>query len=109
MTRGDGFGFLFDLCMSLVIAHAGEDAAIRSKPGNLTDGGFEGIAAPGDEIAGDDGQVRVQAVGQVDHSSEIGFAEERSEVNIAEVQQAESRQIRREIGKGNVDFADLKL
>ncbi len=62
-----------------------------------------------DQVAGDYGEVGMQLKGGIDHTSEFGFTEKRAEMNVAELEDAQTVEVVRQAGKRDIDLADAKI
>ena len=67
------------------------------------------IAARGDEVAGDDGEVRTSLERRVDDAAEIAIAEKSASMDVAQLQDPQAFQIGRQLRNGDIDLAHLKV
>ena len=75
----------------------------------LREGDIDGIDVGRDQVAGDEGEVRPQFVGGVDDTGELPLAEEGSEMQVAELDDAKALEVLGEVGDGDLDFLDLEV
>ena len=92
-----------------VIAHAAEDAGIGFEARQLADAGIERIAPAADQVSGDQGKLGAKLEGGIDHAGEFGFTEEGAEVDVAEVQDAQAIEVRRQAGQRDIHLADAEI
>ncbi len=110
-TQPRAFPFcqILNLGVVLVIPHASENAGIRTQARDLAETSLQRIAARGNQVAGNQRQVRAQLVGAVDHASQILLAQESAQMDVTQVQEAQSIQARREIGDRDFDLAHVEI
>ena len=92
-----------------MIAHAGEHAGIGLETRQLADAGVHRVAKFGDQVAGDDREMRAQTVGGVDHAGQFALAQKRAQMNVAEVQQAQAIEAGGKSGNRHVDLAHTEI
>ena len=108
-ARGGGCGVVLHFGKMLVIPHAGDHAGVGLDARQLADAGVDRVAGGGDQVAGDGRQMRAQPVGGVDYARQLGLAQKRAQVNVAEVQQAQAVEVGGKSGNRHVDFAHAKV
>ncbi len=81
-----------------MIAHAAVDAGAGAKSGQRAQAIVHGITAGGDQIAGDQGQIGAGFVGHGHGAVEVLAAEERAQMNVGQMDQAEAFEVRRQTG-----------
>src|SRR5450756_2276900 len=67
------------------------------------------IAMAADQVARDHGKVGVEVERGIDRAGEFGFTEEGAEVNVAELQDAQAIQVRRQAGQRDIHLADAEI
>ena len=95
--------------IELVIAEAAQNAGVGAKAGELIETGVERVAMHGDEVAGDQRDVRAQFIGGVHYAGKFRGAEECAQMNIADLDQAQAGEIVWQSGYGHVHFANAKI
>ena len=90
-------GLLFRPRVDFMVAQAAENAGVGAQPGQLPQAGAERIAGRGDQVAGHQRQVRAQLVGHGDGAGQFPLAQERAQMNIAELCQPQPLKILRQV------------
>jgi len=106
---GHSFGGVLHFCVPFVVAHTAENAGIGFEAGELADAGGEWIVFRGNQVAGHQRHLRTQFAARVDHPRQFGLAEKRAEVDVADLQQAQPIEIRRQAGERYVDLAHAEI
>ena len=86
-----------------------ENAGVRAQTRDLPQTSLQRIAGRGDQVAGDQRQMRAQFVGAIDHARQILLAQEGAQMDVAQVQQAQPVQAVGQIGNRNLHFAHMEI
>jgi hypothetical protein len=69
---------------------------------------IQGIAVCGDQITRYQNQVRTEIISRIHHLSEFSLAQERTQMNIAELHEPETLEIAVKVGDEDVNLADAE-
>ena len=93
----------------LVIAHASKDTGIGFDARELADTGVERVGVPANEIAGDHGELRPQFERRIDHAGKFAFTEKSAQMDVTQLQDAQSLEVARKIVHGDLDFPHTEI
>ena len=104
--RKEALRGIFGPGVNFMVAVAPEDAEGRTKVANFIDAISQRVRGPGNEISGDDGEIRAELVGHFHRTANVGAAHVATEVNVAKLDDLHAVQSRRQIRGGNLDAVD---
>src|SRR5258708_28439040 len=81
--RKEALRGIFGPCVNFMVAVAPEDSEGRTKVANLLDAIGQGVRGPGNEISGDDGEIRTELVGHFHRAANVRAPHVATEVNVA--------------------------
>ena len=92
-----------------MITQAPEDAGIGAKTRQFPNGVVKGVAELRDEVAGDNGQMRLQLVEHVDGAAEFAGTEPGADMEIAQLANAQTFEVGMQVRHRQIDFPDLEV
>ena len=92
-----------------MIAEAAEHPRIGAQTGQFPNGLIQRIASFGDQVASHYGEMGAEFVRHIDDPAGLAHGEERTDMKVADLDDAEAFQVRMKIGDGEVDFLHVKL
>ena len=95
--------------VDFVIAQAPEDAGVGAQARQLPQTCIQRIAPGGDQIAGDQRQMRARLVGHIDGARQLAFAQKRAEMDVGQLNQAQAVEILGQVGKHQILFPQRKI
>ena len=104
-----GLRIVLGIRIAFVVSQASVDARVHLQAGKLSDASVQRIAVAADEIAGDQGDVRTSLIGHGNGLSQLSFAQERAQMDVGQLHQAEAMQGFREVWENNLLFTQVEV
>src|SRR5258708_38529909 len=93
--------------VNFVIGVAAPDAEWRVEVADFVNAIGEGIAAAGDQVASDDGEIGALLVGEIDGAANVFTAHVAAEVNVADLRDGHAVEGGRQVADRDFDAANL--